>query len=274
MSKAEGALTQRVAIVSGGGSGIGRATALELADQGATVVVCGRRAEPLAETASAAPAGRVHPVACDIREEDQVDALVDRTLEEHGRLDILVNNAGGQYLSPAEEITPKGFRAVVRLNLEATWLMTHAAATKAFIPAGDGGTVISVTLTPHTGLPGMAHSSAARAGVENLMKVLAIEWARFRIRLMSVAPGVVDTDTFRTKYPPEAVEFWATNTLSRRLVPPEEIARTIAFLSTPGVESITGSTINVDGGHDLYQRPFPPPGLADDEGTVRQETRA
>jgi citronellol/citronellal dehydrogenase len=145
-------------------------------------VTCGRRLEPLRETVALGPAGAVEAIACDIREEAEVDALVDQVLERHGQIDLLVNNAGGQFLSPAEDITPKGFRTVIRLNLEGTWLMTHAVATRAFIPSGGGGKVISVTLTPHAGLPGMAHSSAARAGVENLMKVLAIEWARFGIR--------------------------------------------------------------------------------------------
>jgi citronellol/citronellal dehydrogenase len=267
----DGLLDGRVAIVSGGGSGIGRATALELARLGAAVVVCGRRIEPLQETAAMSQG--VEAVQCDIREEDQVAALVDGVLERHGQVDVLVNNAGGQYLSPAEDITPKGFRTVVRLNLEGTWLMTHAVATKAFIPSGRGGRVISVTLTPHTGLAGMAHSSAARAAVENLMKVLAIEWARYRINLVAVAPGVVDTDTFRTKYPPEVVEFWGRNTLAGRLVAPEEVARTIAFLASAGGDSISGSVINVDAGHDVHQSPFPPRDLAQADGSLPAEAR-
>jgi citronellol/citronellal dehydrogenase len=273
VSSAPGDQDGQVAIVSGGGSGIGRATVLELAHAGATVVACGRRLEPLQETVSLAGPGRVEAVVCDIREEDQVASLIDGALERHGIVDVLVNNAGGQFLSPAEEITPKGFRAVVRLNLEGTWLMTHAVATKAFIPSGRGGKVISLTLTPHTGLPGMAHSTAARAAVESLMKVLAIEWARYGITLVAVAPGVVATDTFLTKYPPEAVEFWTANTLAGRLVAPEEVARTIAFLASPGIQSISGSVINVDAGHDVYQRPFPPPGLARPDGSVHTEAR-
>ena len=164
-------LAGQVAVVSGGGSGIGRATALELAACGAHVVVCGRRPEPLAETAALADGGRCTAEPCDVREEDQVAALADRVLERHGRVDLLVNNAGGQFLSAAEDITPKGFRAVIRLNVEGTWLMTHAVATKAMIPQG-GGKVVSVTLSPHHALPAMAHSSAARAGVEHLMRVL------------------------------------------------------------------------------------------------------
>jgi enoyl-[acyl-carrier-protein] reductase (NADH) len=130
----DGLLAGQVAIVSGAGSGLGRETALELTRLGATVVGCGRRPEPVEETASLAGPGTFDAASCDIREEDQVDSLVDGALERHGRIDLLVNNAGGQYLTPAEDITPKGFRAVMRLNVEGTWLMTHAVATKAMIP--------------------------------------------------------------------------------------------------------------------------------------------
>ena len=270
---AEGILDGQVAIVSGGGSGIGRATALELARLGATVVVCGRRIEPLRETAALVAPGRIEGVVCDIREEDQVDALVDGALERHGRIDILVNNAGGQYLSPAEDITPKGFRTVVRLNLEGTWLMTHAVATKAFIPSGRGGRVVSVTLTPHTGLMGMAHSSAARAGVENLMKVLAAEWARFKINLVAVAPGVVETDTFLTKYPPAFRDYYVNTVLAGELTQPGHVAETIAFVVSPAGRAITGSVINVDFGHDVSQTAYPPREVATEGGAIPQEER-
>src|SRR3954469_11264869 len=156
----DGLLAGQVAIVTGGGSGLGRASALELAALGAEVVVCGRRPEPLQQTAAEADGGRVEARACDIREEDQVEALVDAVLDRHGRIDLLVNNAGGQYMTPAEDITPKGFRTVMRLNVEGTWLMTHAVATKAMVPEARGGKIVNVTLSPHHGLPGMAHSSA------------------------------------------------------------------------------------------------------------------
>jgi citronellol/citronellal dehydrogenase len=270
---APGILDEQVAVVSGGGSGIGRATALELAHLGATVAACGRRLEAVEETAALDPDGRVQAFRCDIREEEDVDALVAAVLERHGRIDVLVNNAGGQFLCPAEDITPKGFRTVVRLNLEGTWLMTHAVATKAFIPSGRGGKVISVTLTPHTGLPGMAHSSAARAGVENLMKVLAIEWARFGIRLVALAPGLVATDTFKTKYPPQVIEFFSENLLLGEPATSEDIAGAIAFLASPGGNFITGSVINVDGGHDVYQGRYPPVSVQDEGGKVVAEER-
>jgi citronellol/citronellal dehydrogenase len=126
---------------------------LELAALGARVIVSGRRAEPLAETVALGPNGMIEPIACDIREEDQVEALVERVLKRHRRIDLLVNNAGGQFLSPAEQITPKEFRTVIRLNVEGTWLMTHAVATRAMIPASSGK-VISVTIRRTTASPG------------------------------------------------------------------------------------------------------------------------
>src|SRR5690348_10842170 len=268
-----GLLGGQVAIVTGGGSGIGRATALELCALGATVVVAGRRAEPLEETATLASEGVCEPVVADIREEEDVAALVDGVLERHGKIDLLVNNAGGQYMSPAEDITPKGFRTVIRLNLEGTWLMTHAVATRAFIPSGAGGKVISVTLTPHAGLPGMAHSSAARAGVENLMKVLAIEWARFGIRLTAVAAGVIGTETFHSKYPEQLIETLGESVPLGRLGRPEEIAQMIAFLASPAGDYVTGTVITVDGGLDVYQARYPPPGLTLESGKPVAERR-
>ena len=109
------------------------------------------------------------------------------------------------FLSPAEAITPKGFRTVIDLNVQGTWLMTHAAATKAFIPQG-GGKVLSVTLSPHNGMPGMVHSGAARAAVENMMRTLATEWARFGIKTCALAAGQFKTETLMTKYPQVVVD--------------------------------------------------------------------
>jgi citronellol/citronellal dehydrogenase len=247
---------------------------LELADAGATVVICGRRIEPLLETAGLAPPDAiVDAIACDIREEGEVGELVERVVERHGRIDVLVNNAGGQFLCPAEDITPKGFRTVIRLNLEGTWLMTHAVATRAFIPSGRGGKVISVTLTPHAGLPGMAHSSAARAGVENLMKVLAIEWARFGICLTAVAAGVIETDTFRTKYPQQLIDNLSASVPLGRLGTAEDMARMIAFLASPAGDYITGTVITVDGGHDIHQGTYPPETLTLESGKPVAEER-
>ena len=268
-----GLLDGQVAIVSGGGTGLGRATALELAALGARVVVCGRRREPLEETAALAAAGRCEPVECDIREEAQVDALVDGALERHGRVDLLVNNAGGQYMTPAEDITPKGFRTVIRLNVEGTWLMSHAVATKAMIPEERGGKIVNVTLSPHHGLPGMAHSSAARAAVENLTRVLSIEWARFGIRLTALAAGHFATDTLMTKYPKQVVDGVAYSVPAQRLGQPEEIAWMVAYLASPAGDYLSGAVLTIDGARDNWFGPWPPRGLTDDSGKPLAEER-
>jgi NAD(P)-dependent dehydrogenase (short-subunit alcohol dehydrogenase family) len=268
-----GLLDGQVAVVSGGGSGLGRATALELASLGAQVVVCGRREEPLEETAALADGGRVEARPCDIREEDQVESLVERVMERHGRIDLLVNNAGGQFMSPAEDITPKGFRTVIRLNVEGTWLMTHAVATRAMIPDARGGKIVNVTLSPHHGLPGMAHSSAARAAVENLTRVLSIEWSRFGIRLVALAAGQFATETLRTKYPKPVVEGVAGTVPLGRLGTEEEFAWLVAYLASPAGDFVSGTVITIDGARDNWFGSWPPTGLTGEGGKPLAEER-
>jgi len=266
-------LDGQVAIVSGGGSGLGRETALELAALGARVVVCGRRLEPLEETVASADGGHCEARVCDIREEDQVEALVAAVLRKHRRIHLLVNNAGGQYLTPAEDITPKGFRTVIRLNVEGTWLMTHAVATKAMIPDSRGGKILNVTLSPHHGLPGMAHSSAARAAVENLTRVLSIEWARFGIKLTALAAGAFDTDTLRTKYPKPVVEGVAGTVPLGRLGTEEEFAWLVAYLASPAGDYFSGAILTLDGARDNWFGRWPPHGVADETGKPLAEER-
>ena len=258
---APGLLDGQVILVTGGGTGLGRATAQELTALGARVVVVGRRAEPLEETVSLCGESCESDV-CDIREEDQVHAVVDRVLERHGRIDTLVNNAGGQYMTPAEDIPLKGFETVVRLNLVGTWLMTHAVATKSMIPGG-GGKIISVTLSPHHGLPGMAHSSAARAAVENLTRVLSIEWARHQIRLTALAAGHFETEAIQ-KYPKPVRDNVARTVPLQRLGQPEEHAWLVAYLASPAGDYYTGAVITLDGARDNWFGPWPPPGLTDE----------
>jgi citronellol/citronellal dehydrogenase len=267
-------LEGQVCVVSGAGSGLGRATALELARLGGAVVGCGRRPEPLQETAAMAEglAGSFEHEQLDIREEEAVGPFFDRLLERHGRLDLLVNNAGGQFLSPAESITPKGFRTVIDLNVQGTWLMTHTAATKAFIPQ-RGGKVVSVTLTPHNGMPGMVHSGAARAAVENMMRTLSIEWARFEIKLCAVAAGQFDTEVLRTKYPKAVAENVSRTVPLQRLGTPEEMAWLITFLASPAGDFFSGAVISIDGARDNWFGPWPPPGLTDESGTPVAEER-
>jgi citronellol/citronellal dehydrogenase len=265
-------LAGQVAIVSGGGTGLGRASAVELAACGAHVVVCGRRDEPLEGTRELCEDGRCEAVVCDIRDEQQVDALVAGVLERHGRIDTLVNNAGGQFMAPAEEITPKGFRTVLELNVMGTWLMTHAAATKAMIPAG-GGKVVNVTLSPHHGLPAMTHSSAARAAVENMTRTLSIEWARFNVRLTAIASGHFATETLMTKYPKPVVEGVARTVPLGRLGRPEEQAWLVAYLASPAGDYFSGAILTLDGARDNWFGPWPPPALADESGRPPSEER-
>ncbi|HEX4107402.1 MAG TPA: SDR family oxidoreductase [Solirubrobacteraceae bacterium] len=265
-------LAGQVALLSGGGSGIGRATALELAALGAHVLICGRREEPLSETASMQPDGRIEGRACDVREVDQVDALVDHALERHGRIDLLVNNAGGQFLAPAEAISFKGFQTVMRMNIDSTWLMTHAVARKAMIPK-RAGKVVTVTLSPHQGLPGMAHSSLARAAQENMMRVLAIEWARFGICLNAVAPSQVATDTYMSKYPDHLVDQTASTIPLQRMGTAEEVAWMIAYLASPAGDWVSGAVFTVDGGRDNWFGRWPPPQMADADGEPLVEAR-
>ncbi len=252
-------LRDKVCIVSGAGTGMGLATARELAALGATVIGCGRREEPLEEMATGIgkAGGSAEFEAMDIRNEDQVDALVDGVLERHGRLDVLVNNAGGQFMSPAEAISPKGFRTVTELNVQGTWQMTHAAATKAFIPQQEGK-VISVTLSPHNGMPGMVHSGAARAAVENMMRTLSIEWSRFNIKLVALAAGQFDTEVIRTKYPKEVSENVAKTIPLGRLGKPEEMAWLVAYLASPAGDFFSGCVITADGARDNWFGSWPP----------------
>jgi citronellol/citronellal dehydrogenase len=269
-----GLLDAQVCLVSGAGSGLGRETALELARLGATVVGCGRREEPLAETAGLAGdlAGSFEHEAMDIRDEEAVERLVDGLLDRHGRLDTLVNNAGGQFLSPAEAITPKGFRTVIELNVQGTWLMTHAAATKAFIPQG-GGKVLSVTLSPHHGMPGMVHSGAARAAVENMMRTLAVEWARFGITTCALAAGQFATETLMTKYPQVVVDNLERSIPLGRAGRPEEIAWLVAYLASPAGDFVSGTTITIDGARDNWAGPWPPDAIVGEGGEPVAEAR-
>jgi citronellol/citronellal dehydrogenase len=265
-------LAGRVAVVSGGGSGLGRASAVELAACGATVVVCGRRLEPLRETASLCEQGRGDFVRCDIREPDHVEALTATVLDRHGRIDILVNNAGGQYLAPAEEISPKGFRTVVRLNVDGTSLMCRTVATKAMIPAGRG-TIVNVTLSPHNGLAGMVHSSAARAAVERLTRELAREWGPAGVRVTALAAGHFSTETLRTKYPRVVVEGVAGTVPLGRLGTEQEFAWAVAMLASPIGAGLSGSVVTIDGARDNNLGPWPPASALDEAGRPPIEER-
>jgi citronellol/citronellal dehydrogenase len=280
---APGLLSGQVALVTGGGTGLGKATALELARCGARVTIVGRRSEVLehavaeiSELVGAAAgvgvgAGEAEWVAGDIREREQARGLVETVLERHGRLDVLVNNAGGQYFSPAELIAAKGWRAVWRLNVEGMLNMSEAAFELALEPAG-AGTVVNVTLSPHHGMPGMAHSGSARATVEALTRELAARWQHAGVAAMAVAAGTFDTEVL-AKYPANVRAGAARSVPLQRLGTAAEHAWLVALLASPLGRAFNGSTITLDGARDNWFGPWPPPGLADESGTVPTEER-
>ncbi len=257
----DGIFEGEVAIVTGGGTGIGKTVAAELIRLGADVAICGRRPEPLAEAAaelrSVREGARVHHATCDIREPEAIDAFVSGTLEALGRVDILVNNAGGQFPSPAMHISPNGFHAVIRNNLVGTWQMTHAVATKAFIPQ-KRGRIVNVTALTARGFPGMAHTGAARAGVDNLTKTLAVEWSQFGIRVNGVAPGVIETSGTK-QYPPSLLKNAREANPLKRLGGATEVGHLIVYLCSRQADFVTGQTFTIDGGASLWGEQWPVP---------------
>lgn len=241
-------LDGRVALVTGGGSGIGQAAAGMLAERGARVFVLGRHLETLEETVRRDASGRTSAVVADLREPELVDGALDAILASAGSIDILVNNAGGQFVAPAESISHKGFRAVTRLNLDATWYLTTQVAQRSMLERGYGK-VICITMTPRRGMPGMSHSSAARAAVESLVRTWAVEWGRRGVRTVAIAPGIVHTEAI-AKYGLDPAAMSSVIPLGR-LQRPQEIAELVCFLAAETGDYVTGTTIVMDGGLDV-----------------------
>jgi citronellol/citronellal dehydrogenase len=267
---ADGMLAGRVVLVTGGGTGLGRAAAVELAACGAQVVIAGRRAEVLERAVETIGHGATH-VPGDVRDPDGAERIVRACLERHGRLDVLVNNAGGQYFVPAEAIAPKGWRAVHRLNVGGTELMSRVAAELAFRPQGTG-TIVNVTLSPHHGLAGMTHSSAARAAVEGYTRALARDWAGDGIAVIALAAGHFDTESLR-KYPEPVWRGAARTVPLGRLGREDEHAWLVALAASELGRALSGSVVTLDGARDNWFGPWPPPAISDDGGTVPTEAR-
>jgi citronellol/citronellal dehydrogenase len=229
--------------------------------------------------------------------------MVEAAMERHGRLDLLINNAGGQYFTPAEGIVGKGWRAVWRLNVEGLLNMSEAAvelglgagdppagavdasgadeadgaggaggAGSAGGTDGTGGTIVNVTLSPHHGMPGMAHSGAARASAEALTRELAGRWAERGIAVVAVAAGHFDTEAM-VKYPESVRAGMARSVPLGRLGRPEEHAWLVALLCSRAGRALNGSTVTLDGARDNWFGPWPPPGLTGGTGEVPTEAR-
>ena len=251
---APGLLQDKVALVTGGGTGVGRGIALTMAACGARVVLASRNRAHLDAVAAeiTAQAGRALAVATDVREAQQVDAMLDAAVEAFGRIDVLVNNAAGSFLASARKITPGGWRALIDTTLNGTFYCSRAVGER-MIRQG-GGRIINITATLHfKGSPGLMATSAAKAGVEAMTKTLALEWARYNVLVNAIAPGPI--------YSPGADRnLWSNQAFHdkvRRGVPlgrfgaVEDVANLAVYLASAAGNYITGATLVVDGGEWL-----------------------
>ncbi len=249
---ADGLFANEVVLITGGGTGIGLAAAHEMGRLGAKIAICGRRLEPLERAVAGLEDDGIDAFGapCDIREPEAIAGYVDSVLERFGRIDVLINNAGGQFPTTAESLSPKGFAAVVRNNLIGTWTMTHAVATKAMIPQ-KRGRIVNVIAQIIRGFPGMVHTGAARAGVDNMTKTLAVEWAVHGIRVNAVAPGVIVTSGTK-QYPPELLDNAEKANPLHRLGTAEEVSHLITYLSSRYADFVNGQTFYIDGGASIW----------------------
>ncbi|KAG7464159.1 hypothetical protein MATL_G00184360 [Megalops atlanticus] len=255
-----GLFSNKVAIVTGGGTGIGKAITSELLQLGCSVVISSRKrerleaaAKELSERIPPSSPAKVTPIQCNIRSQDEVKNLVASTLKLHGKIDFLVNNGGGQFSSPVEHMSSKGWKAVIDTNLTGTfhccqevynaWMKEH------------GGAIVNIIADMWKGFPGMAHTGAARAAVHNLTRSLAIEWAASGVRVNAVAPGTIISKTAMSNYKefgPTLFQMSVAFSPAKRLGVPEEISPAVCFLLSPAASYISGATLRVDAAQSLY----------------------
>ena len=256
---APGLFAGQVHVVTGGGSGIGRCVAHELASLGATVILTGRTQEKLDKVAAeiVEDGGKVDTAAFDIRDEDQVKAAVAAMVAKHGRVHGLVNNAGGQFPSPLQAISKRGFDAVVANNLTGGFLMAREVFNQSM--QKHGGAIVNMTADMWNGMPGMGHSGAARAGMVNLTKTAAFEWAVAGVRVNAVAPGWIASSGMDSYGPAMAgiIHDLKNKVPMRRMGLEAEVSSAICYLLSPGAAFITGITLAIDGGAPLHSSIFP-----------------
>jgi peroxisomal 2,4-dienoyl-CoA reductase len=268
-------LAGQVALITGGGTGIGFGVAESLAELGAHVVLASRKAEPLEQAAASLRARGFAATAAplDVRDPEAVKAVVAGVADRLGRIDVLVNNAAGNFYAPSATLSANAWRSVVEIDLFGTFYCSQAVYD--VMAAQGGGRIVSISMTLHyRGWPLMAHATAAKAGIDALTKTLALEWARDRVRINSVAPGPIPTEGVKKAFapPPSAdgvvdvfAQERAMESYAKKMIPlqrfgsPEDIAGMVAFLASPAGAWITGAIMVVDGGEWLAKPPMPAP---------------
>ena len=256
---APGLFAGKVVVVTGGGSGIGRCTAHELAALGATVALVGRKVEKLQKVAAeiAEDGGKASFQACDIRQEDAVKQTVAAIVAEHGRIDGLVNNAGGQFMTPLEAISAKGWEAVVNTNLTGGFLMARECYLQSMNKTG--GAIVNIVADMWGSMPGMGHSGAARAGMVSFTETAAVEWAAKGVRVNAVAPGYIASsgmDNYPVEMAPMIREM-AKTIPTGRFGTEAETAAGIVFLLSPAASFISGTTLRIDGARPQARAGYP-----------------
>jgi peroxisomal trans-2-enoyl-CoA reductase len=262
----QGLFKDKVALVTGGGTGIGRAIAFELAILGATVIIASRDEIKCQNTAEEINMNLDHYTnhgtvvagpSCSIRKEEDVSSLIGFILEKYNRLDMLVNNAGGQFVCNGEDLSGKGFGAVVHTNLIGTFLCCREAYTQYM--RDHGGSIVNITLGNRNGMPGMVHSGAARAGIENMTATLCSEWIESDVRINCVRPGIIWTDSGFANYGDMGDEFLSRIVPSqpaKRLGTAEEVSSAVVWLLSEGASYVTGTILSVDGGSAYHFLPL------------------
>ena len=257
----EGLLEGTVAVVTGGATGIGAAIAHDFARLGAKVAIASRKKEKCeraAEGLSRLTGADIEGFGCDIRDRESVSAFVGAVIERFGSIGVLVNNGGGQFMSPAELIRPKGWDSVIQTNLTGTWNMTREVAVSHMLR--HGGRIINITMLTHRGWPGMAHSVAARSGVESMTRSLSVEWATKGIRINCIQPGIIASSGVRNYPGGEKIFHQAQGEIPvKRAGSCDEVAHLATYLASPAGEYVTGQVWAVDGGRSLWGRTWPVP---------------
>ncbi len=252
----DGLFDGQVILITGGGGAIGTAMATLFGRLGATIVACGRNPaslDTLGDRLSSIGV-EVFTKPMTIRDPDQVAALIDDTWQRYGRLDLAINNAGGQFTSPAIDISPKGWHAVVETNLYGTWYVMQAAARR-WLDEGRPGNIINISTIQGRASVGIPHTAASRAGGVALTRSLAVEWAPHRIRVNSIAVGVIASEGLKT-YPPEARASFGHNPM-RRLGDVWDVAQGAAYLAGPTGDFVTGTHLEITGGEHVWGEYWP-----------------